>query len=67
MPSHSFTGDTEITTNVSGSDMNINESDMNTNGSDESIAAKVGIARTTDMRVGVIGDEHVNENSVSEV
>lgn len=53
----SFTGtsgDVEITTNVSGSDVNINESN-------ESIAAKAGTDQTTGM---MAGDEHEDEKSV---
>lgn len=49
--------DVEITTDVSGSDLNINESD-------ESIAAKTEIHQTTGM---MVGDEHEDEKSVGEV
>ncbi|KAL0632474.1 hypothetical protein Q9L58_008659 [Maublancomyces gigas] len=57
----SFTGtsgDAEITTNVSGSDVNINESD-------ESIAVKTGTDQTTGMMM--VGDENEYEKDVSDI
>lgn len=57
----SFTGtsgDAEITTNGSGSDVNINESD-------ESIAVKTGTDQTTGMMM--VGDENEYEKDVSDI